>query len=674
MCNAMVRGVTDEAHGRAFRQRLASLVPCGDRAEVKKTMRRAVVHPWCGVFLGVLALAPAVSTAAETPDPEGLSPIVVIGRAQDMIGAADSAAEGRVSAKQLVNRPLLRPAEVLETVPGLTVTQHSGDGKANQYFLRGFNLDHGSDFATSVMGMPVNMVSHAHGQGYMDMNFLIPELVRSLSYRKGVYAAEDGDFATTGSARIDYQRSMAAPMIDVSVGAHDYRRLMAAGSRDVGGENSGLKLLGAIELQTNDGPWDQPERLRRTNAVLRLSSGSLGNGYAFTVMGYQAQWIATEHVPERAITSGEISRYGALAPTDGGKTHRVSVSTEWARGNEDARTQASAYWIDYGLNLFSNPSGFINGLQGDQHEQADQRSILGGQAAQTWMLGSNWHDTQASIGMQLRHDRIGLLGLYNTEARERTNTVREDRVQQTALGLYAQAKTPWLSWLRSNVGLRLDEVSARVTPTGGAFNAGNGGHVKGHQVSPKLGLAFGPFNTLGQSEFYVNWGTGLRTNDMRGATSSTNPQDGNPVDQIPPPLVRAQGREVGVRALPLPGWNTSLTAWQMNLASELVFVGDDGVTEPRGASERMGVEWSNDWQVNRWLLIDGDVAWSRARFKEADNGGRYVPNAIPVSASLAAMADDQGSWFGGLRWRYIGSYALEETGEHKSRAFWTLNL
>lgn len=216
---------------------------------------------------------PVLSVAAGGEQPHVMETVVVTGRAQDMMGAANSATEGRVSAKQLANRPLLRPAEVLETVPGLTVTQHSGDGKANQYFLRGFNLDHGSDFATFVMGMPVNMVSHAHGQGYMDLNFLIPELVRSVSYHKGVYAAEDGDFTTTGTARIDYQRTMAAPIVDLSVGAHDYKRLVAAGSRDLGGEGSGMKLLGAVELQTNDGPWDQPERLRRTNAVVRLSDG-----------------------------------------------------------------------------------------------------------------------------------------------------------------------------------------------------------------------------------------------------------------------------------------------------------------------------------------------------------------------------------------------------------------
>jgi len=621
------------------------------------------------------ALAASLSTGqAHADDTQTLPTVSVTSRGKNMMGVADAASEGTVAAEQLANRPLLRPAEVMETVPGMIVTQHSGDGKANQYFLRGFNLDHGSDFATSVMGMPVNMVTHGHGQGYMDLNFLIPELVRSLRYRKGMYAAEDGDFATTGSAHIDYQRQLAAPFAEVTFGAHDYRRALLAGSRHVTRDGESPTVLAALELATNDGPWDQPENLRKANGVLRLSDGTLRDGYALTAMAYRASWTATEHVPLRAIESGEIGRYGALTPSDGGDTHRVSLSAEWARSQGEGQTRAHAYAIDYGLNLFSNPSGFINGPQGDQHEQADHRQVFGGEAARSWILGLGGRETEATLGVQLRHDRIGTLGLYDTVARERTDTVREDRVRQTMLGIYGEAKTQWSPWLRSMAGLRLDEVRARVTPTGGDNNMANGGSVQGHQVSPKLGVVLGPFDTLGKSEFYANWGRGFHSNDLRGATSTVNPSDGSAIDKVPP-LVHATGSEVGLRALPLPGWNTSLTLWQMNLGSELVFIGDAGVTEPKGASRRVGLEWSNDWQVNRWLLIDGDVAWSRARFREAvDGAGTHVPNAIPLTASLAIAADDHGQWYGGLRWRYIGSYALEETGTQKSASSWTANL
>ncbi len=621
-------------------------------------------------LLPIAAHAGGVQTSAHAGGVQtsALETVVVTG-SSGLLGAADSATEGTVTAKQLANRPLLRPAEVMEAVPGMTVTQHSGDGKANQYFLRGFNLDHGSDFATTLMGMPVNMASHAHGQGYMDLNFLIPELIGSLRYRKGVYAAEDGDFATTGSARIDYQHELPASLVDLSLGAHAYRRLVAAGSRALGADGD-LKLLGAVELAGNDGPWEQPEDLRKRNAVLRLSSGPANNGFALTAMAYQADWTATEHVPERAISSGEIGRYGALAAGDGGITHRYSLSGEWARSDDGHSTQASAYVIDYGLNLFSNPSGYITGPQGDQHEQADRRVVWGGALARTWQLGPDWRDTDATLGLQLRQDRIATVGLYDTVARERTHTVREDAITQTALGLYGELRTQWLPWLRSITGVRADQVQARVEPLAGAFNLSNGGSVHANQLSPKLALVFGPFD---KTELYANWGQGFHSNDARGTTATTNPNDGSAVDKVPL-LVKATGAELGLRTVPLPGWSSSLALWQMDLQSELVFIGDEGVTEPKGASHRVGIEWSNYITPNDWLIIDADLAWSRARFKQVVNGGTEVPNAIPVSASLGLSADPHGRWFGGMRVRYIGAYALEETREHKSSATLTANL
>ncbi|HJW04479.1 MAG TPA: TonB-dependent receptor, partial [Azospira sp.] len=569
-------------------------------------------------------------------------------------------------------RPLLRPAEVMESVPGLIVTQHSGDGKANQYFLRGFNLDHGSDFATTVLGMPVNMVSHAHGQGYMDLNFLIPELVSGVKYRKGVYAAEDGDFSTTGSARIDYQRRLPG-FADIDIGENGYRRLLSAGSRQLGE----LTLLGAVELAGNNGPWQQPEGLGKTNAVLRLSSGSASDGFALSALAYQADWKATEHVPERAILSGEINRYGALLPNDGGKTHRYSLSGEWAASGSqfgtDTATKGSAYVIDYGLNLFSSPSGFISGPQGDQHEQADQRTIWGGQLSRSWFLGPRLLDTELSLGGQLRRDDISSVALYNTVDRQRRNTVREDRIQQTAAALFLEAKTQWLPWLRSSLGLRHDRLEATVRPLAGQFNMGNGGQARGNLTSPKLGLVFGPFGPSSATEFYANWGQGYHSNDARGATTRSNPQDGSPVQAVPL-LVKARGGEIGLRTTPLPGWQTSLALWQMDLDSELVFIGDAGVTEPKGASCRHGLEWSNHLAPTDGFAIDADLALSQARFREPVNGGDHVPNAIPLTASLAFSYDRHGPWFGGLRLRYLGAYVLEETGQEKSTPFWMANL
>ncbi|HSG21972.1 MAG TPA: TonB-dependent receptor plug domain-containing protein, partial [Azonexus sp.] len=347
-------------------------------------MKYALFFP---TALAVALTNPGNADAAGIPT---LQEVTVSSAAQDLSGVADSATEGTVTAKQLANRPLLRPAEVLEAVPGMVVTQHSGDGKANQYFLRGFNLDHGSDFATHLMGMPANMVSHAHGQGYMDLNFLIPELVGNIKYRKGVYAAEDGDFAVTGSARIDYLRRLDKSFVELGFGQNNYRRVLAAGDH----KHNGINLLGAIEVTANDGPWDQPENLEKHNGVLRLTSGTASNGFSLTGMAYQADWRATEHVPERAIDSGEIGRYGALTANDGGKTHRYSLAGDWTQTDATGASKASLYVIDYGLNLFSAPSGYLGGPKGDQHEQADERTVWGGQGSQSWFLGPQWLNTE----------------------------------------------------------------------------------------------------------------------------------------------------------------------------------------------------------------------------------------------------------------------------------------
>lgn len=638
---------------------------------IRSQVKRIHMHCLRSSLLVPLLACVCLANAAGVPT---LQEVVVIGESNGLIGVADSATEGTVTAKQLANRPLLRPAEVMETVPGMIVTQHSGDGKANQYFLRGFNLDHGSDFATTVMGMPVNVASHAHGQGYMDLNFLMPELVSNLKYRKGVYAADDGDFVTTGSARIDYQRQLKAPFADMTLGEHQYRRFLGAGSREI----NGFHVLGGVELTGNNGPWDQPEHLRKINAVARLSQGSAANGSAVTVMAYQADWNATEHVPERAIISGEIGRYGTLSQNDGGSTHRYSLSGEWAKSDIAGVDKLSAYVIDYRLNYFAAPSGFINGAQGDQHEQADQRTTWGGQASHSWFLGQDLKDTEFTVGLQLRQDRIDNLGLYDTVNRVRTDIVRQDSITETATGLFVEARSQWSRWLRSTLGVRRDRIAARVTPTGGMFNMSNGGGVGANQTSPKLSVVLGPFPAFSEqanTEFYANTGYGFHSNDVRGATTVVNPTDGAAVEKLAL-FAKARGSELGMRTKPLPGWSSSLSFWRMELGSELVFVGDAGVTEARGASMRHGVEWSNYITPNDWLIIDGDIAWSKARFKEpvAGTGGTEVPNAIPLTASLGITADSGGQWFGGLRLRYLGAYALEETGREKSSPFWTANL
>src|SRR5205085_11509164 len=254
--------------------------------------------------------------------PQQLSPVQINGNYQNAIGTTDAASRGSVTAKLIESRPTLRPAEVLEFVPGVIVTQHSGDGKANQYFLRGFNLDHGTDFATFVDGMPVNMPSHAHGHGYSDLNWLIPELVDRLRYRKGPYFAEEGDFSSAGSARIDLFDALPRGVASVTLGQDRYARALIARTSSVA---SG-RLTYALEAAHNDGPWEHPEKFHRTNGVVRYAFGDDANRSSITAMGYSAGWNATDQVPQRAVDAGVVGRFGAIDPSDGGRTERYSLS------------------------------------------------------------------------------------------------------------------------------------------------------------------------------------------------------------------------------------------------------------------------------------------------------------------------------------------------------------
>ncbi len=588
-----------------------------------------------------------------------LGAVEVPGHYDNPVGSSDAASEGRVEGRRLTDLPLLRPGEVLETVPGMLVTQHSGDGKANQYFLRGYNLDHGTDFATSVEGVPVNMPTNAHGQGYTDLNFLIPELVRGIDYRKGPYFADEGDFSSAGAAHIRYRDLLDRPFADVTVGAHGYRRSLLAGSTTLGGEKGvgrGPRLLGALELQENDGPWASPERLRKTNALLRLSDGSEARGWSLNGMLYNAHWNSTDQVPLELIQSGALGRYSALDPTDGGSTGRAIVSGEWHDTNRDGYTRVSAYAQHYRLKLWSNFTYFEQRpATGDQFQQGESRNMVGGAFARGFNHTLLGHDSTTEAGVQRRHDNVRV-GLAYTQARQVFQTVTDDHVGETQVGAHVQNTTQWTPWLRTLAGLRAQAVNlnlrAYATPA-------NSGTASGHKLLPKLSLVFGPW---AKTEFFVNAGRGFHSNDARGVIGKVDPTTGDPATPVPA-LVASRGSEIGVRTEAVPGLQTSLALWRLNSDSELVYAADAGTTEPNGASRRYGLEWNNHMAVNRWLLLDADVAWTHARYAGANaNGdvGNRIPNAVGKVASFAATVHDLGPWSAGVVLRYIGRYPLSQ--------------
>lgn len=625
-----------------------------------------ILKAWCHrrhVMTTLCCMAIAVAARAQPADEAQLPAVTVRAHYDNAVGTSDAASQGSVRRELLDSRPALRPAELLEFVPGVIVTQHSGDGKANQYFLRGFNLDHGTDFATSVDGMPVNMPTHAHGQGYTDLNFMIPELVERIDYRKGPYYSRTGDFGSAGAADIHYLRALPRPLGELTLGERGYRRVLLGGSKRTQG---GITVLAALEGLGNDGPWVLPQNHRKVNGVLRLSEGTPKRGWQLSVMGFDANWDASDQVPRRAVESGLIPRYGTIDRTSGGETSRFSLSGRWQQRDAEGGVVASAYAMRYRLALFSN---FTYALerpeQGDQFEQNDRRIVYGAALARDWQHRLAGREAQTEVGLQWRHDRI-TVGLFDTQARERSFTVREDRVRQSAFGLYGENTVTWSPWLRSVAGLRVDHHLFRVSSSLDA----NSGRAQDTQVSPKLSLIFGPW---ARTEMFVNAGRGFHSNDARGTTARQDPRSGEPVDTVPG-LVASRGFELGLRTEALPGLQSSLALWRLDSRSELVYVGDAGTTEPNRPSTRNGVEWNNRWIPRPWLLVDADLAWTHARFKGAAAEGNRIPGAAERVGSVAVTLRELAGWSASLQWRYLGPRPLIEDNSERARSTLLTNL
>jgi hypothetical protein len=551
--------------------------------------------------------------------------------------------------------PFTRPGEALEIVPGLIVTQHSGEGKANQYFLRGFNLDHGTDLAITVDGMPVNMPTHGHGQGYADINFLIPELIRSVNVRKGPYYADVGDFASAGAVEIDYISKLPKNLAEMTFGSFGYRRGVAAGSAAVGDGT----LLAAIDGTKYDGPWDVPDDIRKINSVMRYSQGTATDGFTLTGMAYSNAWNSTDQVAQRAIDRGIIGRLGSLDPTDGGVSSRFSLSGNFAHSSEYGQTKLSAYAIRSDLQLYNNFTYFLdNPVNGDQFSQLDRRTIGGFDARHTFDWRFAGLETQTRIGLQTRYDDIQV-GLFKTEQRNWLSTVRDDRVQEGNAGIWTDTTTRWTGWLRTNFGIREDFSGGRVlsdTPE-------NSGSAWASMVSPKGGIVLGPWF---KTEFYGNAGSGLHRNDIRGATITVDPNDKvTPLDRVPL-LVRSRGAEVGVRTTAIEGLTSSVALFVLDFDSELLFVGDAGTTEPSRPSRRVGVEWVNHYKPVPWLSFDLDVAYTKARFTDFDLVGDRIPGAPAWVGSASIVLGNETGWFGALTARYFGPRPLIEDDSVRS--------
>jgi outer membrane receptor protein involved in Fe transport len=543
--------------------------------------------------------------------------------------------------------------------------------------LRGFNLDHGTDLAITVDGMPVNMRTHGHGQGYADTNFLIPELIQSMRVRKGPYFAEEGDFASAGALRIDTINTMNPGLWQGTLGMFGYGRALAIKSYPISagtpwtGSSTVTNLLVAAEATAYDGPWDVPDRMKKLNGVLRYSSGTAEEGVSITGMAYKNSWTSTDQIARRAVDQDLISRWGTLDPTDGGNSSRYSLSTRVSGINALGRSQLEAYAIRSTLTLYNNFTYFLDDPSdtiGDQFSQGDKRTILGFHGSHTFKGRLGVFDSETKVGIQGRSDDIDV-ALSKTLQRVTYADVRRDKVREDSIGLYAENTTRLTDWLRTIVGVRHDQFSAKVT----SDTPANSGTADASITSPKVGLVLGPFRN---NEIFLNAGYGFHSNDVRGVTISVNPPNtpdaGRPADKVPF-LVRSKGAEVGWRARPIAGLETSVALFVLDYDSELLFVGDAGTTKASRPSRRTGVEWITTYKPAPWIGFELDVAATRARFTDIDPAGNRVPGAPNVVTSFGLTVGEELGWFGAVKMRYFGPRPLIEDNSARSSSTTLVN-
>jgi outer membrane receptor protein involved in Fe transport len=601
------------------------------------------------------AALPSTAESTLSSDPQGspgdLGEVTVTAERLTLIGSATTASEGVVVNDELALAPAYRPGQLLETVPGLVVTLHSGEGKANQYLMRGYNLDHGTDLATFVDGIPVNEPSHAHGQGYTDLNFLIPELATDIHYTKGTYYAADGDFASVGSVHINYLDTI-PDQLSVTGGTWGFERVFSAGSTALGDGN----LLAALELQHYDGPWVVPGDQRKINTVLRYSEGDRQNGYTLTGSFYHGLWMNQTDQPERAIAAGLITRFGELDPSDQGAAQRSNVSWEYFRTVAGGQLSASAYAFDNQLTLINDFTHFlVDPVNGDQEDQHEDRSTVGGSAQ--YGHGASLFDADHDIlaGLQYRYDFVGVSRTPSKDgqpipaAENPLNVNESDEIRLGSNAIYLQATSHWNDWFRTVLGLREDFQYGSDAGT-------NHGSDSAALFEPKGSLIFRP---AAATEVYLSAGRGFHSDDIRGVNQAR-------ISGLPgAPLIASQtGEEIGLRQ-ELFERQVALTFAVFNLdaQSETTYDPDVGEDTAGPASRRIGYELNLTYQPLRWLEFYGSLSQDRARFKSAfDDGtghlGEYLPNAPFATGSFNVYVKNLGPWSGGLVYRYLGAFPL----------------
>jgi outer membrane receptor protein involved in Fe transport len=636
-----------------------------------------------------------VQAKPAAPSDTVVSDVVVTASRVNLIGVAATASQGSVTQKELELRPVYRVGQLLEATPGLVVTIHSGEGKANQYLLRGFNLDHGTDIANFVDDMPINRPSNTHGQGYSDLNFELPELAEGLDYTKGPYYAAVGDFGAVASTHLKLANEI-PDQVSVTGGTLGVYNIFAGGAQKLGDDD---RLVGGLYYGHVDGPFTPSENFRKYAGELRYSHGSANDGYSLTTMYYKGDGLLTTDQPAAALQQGLIGRYGVLDPSDASSSERFSLSGRYATGGEGWNFNASAYYIHSRMTLWNDFTHYLyDPVNGDQEQQDETRDTFGGQAALTLKRSFGGVQSDTVFGLQARHDAVwddrrhtkdrqGLTycslennGALTVPAGATANAdgsvfyipanrgaCQADLIHLLDLGPYIENTTHWTPWLRTIIGLRDEYYAADDTYEGvTAVNLTDGSKLQGNQclLQPKGSVVVGPFY---KTELYLSAGRGFHSDDVRGVFG-TVPLEGVPgIAGKTPLLAPADGYEVGVRTNIVPKVQIQIALFQEDFQSELAYDADQGQDAASGPSRRQGIELSAQYKPIRWLELNTDLAFSKARYqgdaatlaRYGIDGGAFIANAPSFIGSFGVLAD-HGLWFGGLQWRALGAYPLTD--------------
>jgi outer membrane receptor protein involved in Fe transport len=537
--------------------------------------------------------------------------------------------------KEILLQPQGRPAQVLRLIPGFLAIEHSGGaGKADQYFLRGFDADHGTDVAFFTDGMPVNLRTHAHGQGYTDLNFIIPETIEGLEVSKGAYLPEYGDFATAGAVNFRTRQVLQEGVAQAAGGQFDTQRylLMFSPTKDK------VRTLFAAEGYYTNGPYDNENRYFRINLLGKMTTNLTSRDeLSLTGTFLKSQWNGSGEIPFRAVTDGTLDRFGAIDPSEGGNTLRSTARLNYHYDTPSGgQFFANAYGQYYRLDLFTNFTFFLNDpVNGDGIQQADRRVMYGGDLGYKHRGELFGVPSIGTIGFQTRVDDIhARLGTHTT--RMPTGTTTDSDILEASYAPFVKAEVQPISWMRLAGGLRAETFTFDVQNRCSTCVEQPDGRKSSGIILPKMNMILGPW--VG-TEFFANYGEGFHSNDARSAVAPGSS-----------PLARAKSYEVGIRSKPWgPGGVEFIaTVWRLDLQSELVFVGDEGTTEIRGPSRREGVEVAARGQVWGPLYVNGSMTWTNAQFRNGD--------AIPLAPKYTAFGAVILRWPEGLTSQLQATY------------------